>query len=433
MGIIESRYVATGGSIGFECVGPGAGNDPAFRFGALAYGTAGGVVGEAGPGMTRLLGPYSTFAGVHGTARDFTGVAGTSLHRVGVYGQLEDFNAPGDFRAGVLGMAANNPGVVGFSDVGDGIQGVSIFLFGVYGRSFINDAVVGISDQKSGVVGTAGAVGAGPNLPPQYAGNPPGVLGKSDLNPGVVGASRSFPGVIGFGVNAQGVLGISDTNIGVHGKVTTPGGFAGVFDGNVVINGDLAVSGPNKSAVVRFPDGSNRLLYCMESPEHWFEDFGSGKLRRGRAAVKLDADFARVIATGDYRVFLTPEGDCNGLYVTRKSGRAFEVRELNGGTSNVAFSYRIVGRRKDIRGRRRFAKFDAPVPPETPRPKPRSRSEREFLAELAREARAKARSARRNSARIRRGKVKSTPRRPDPLVVAVREGAAERKANPEKG
>ena len=55
------------------------------------------------------------------------------------------------------------------------------------------------------------------------------------------------------------------------------------------------------------------------------------------------------------------EGDCRGLYV-RKSGASFEVRELAGGTSNVAFSYRIVGRRKDIRGHRRFAKIDVTLP-----------------------------------------------------------------------
>ena len=96
----------------------------------------------------------------------------------------------------------------------------------------------------------------------------------------------------------------------------------------------------------------------MESPEHWFEDFGSAKLARGRTTVKLDANFAKVIKRGDYRVFVTPEGDCHGLYVRRKSANGFEVRELMGGKSSIAFSYRIVGRRKDIKGHRRFAKID---------------------------------------------------------------------------
>jgi hypothetical protein len=34
------------------------------------------------------------------------------------------------------------------------------------------------------------------------------------------------------------------------------------------------------------------------------------------------------------------------------------VRELQGGTSDIRFSYRIVGRRKEITGHQRFAKID---------------------------------------------------------------------------
>jgi hypothetical protein len=83
--------------------------------------------------------------------------------------------------------------------------------------------------------------------------------------------------------------------------------------------------------------------------------------QRGRATVKLDADFAKVVTLNDYRVFLTPESDCQGLYV-RKRGASFEVRELQGGTSSVAFSYRIVAKRKDIKRHTRFAKIETPVP-----------------------------------------------------------------------
>jgi hypothetical protein len=111
---------------------------------------------------------------------------------------------------------------------------------------------------------------------------------------------------------------------------------------------------------VPFPDGSRRVLYCVESPDHWFEDFGAARLSRGRARVKLDTDFAKVI--GAYHVFLTPRGDCNGLYVARTRGSAFEVRELGGGTSSVPFSYRIVGRRKDVKRHRRFTKLAASPP-----------------------------------------------------------------------
>jgi hypothetical protein len=149
-----------------------------------------------------------------------------------------------------------------------------------------------------------------------------------------------------------------------------PDSHAGWFNGNVAVNGNVDVqvrlavydlTAHTKNAIVPFPDGSKRLLHCMESPEHWFEDFGSARLTRGRATVKLDADFAKVVTLNGYRVFLTPEGDCHGLYV-RKRGSSFEVRELQGGTSNVGFSYRIVAKRKDIKRHTRFAKIDTTIP-----------------------------------------------------------------------
>ncbi len=37
-----------------------------------------------------------------------------------------------------------------------------------------------------------------------------------------------------------------------------------------------------KSAAVPHPDGSHRLLYCVEAPEAWFEDFGEGTIGRGQ-------------------------------------------------------------------------------------------------------------------------------------------------------
>jgi hypothetical protein len=59
-----------------------------------------------------------------------------------------------------------------------------------------------------------------------------------------------------------------------------------------------------------------------------------------------------VVKTGAYHVFLTPCGDSNGLYVTRRSATGFEVREQKKGTSSLRFSYRVVAKRKDIAGKR---------------------------------------------------------------------------------
>jgi hypothetical protein len=87
-------------------------------------------------------------------------------------------------------------------------------------------------------------------------------------------------------------------------------------------------------------------LYGMQSAENWFEDAGSGKLINGSAIVALDPAFASTVNTGvEYHVFLTPNGDCKGLYVSQKSATSFEVHELGGGSSNIAFDYRIMAKR----------------------------------------------------------------------------------------
>jgi hypothetical protein len=201
--------------------------------------------------------------------------------------------------------------------------------------------------------------------------------------------------VIGTSNARIGVYGFSTANAGVVGESVNS--FAGFFAGNVMVTGTLTAG--VKNAAVKFPDGSQRVLHCMESPEHWFEDFGADKLKRGRATVKLDADFAKVIKRGDYHVFLTPRGDCRGLYVRSQGGASFEVRELAGGKSSVAFSYRIVGRRKDINRHKRFAKIDTRLPHPAVRGRRPTPTLRAFIAEIEKEASAKATPAMRKSDR----------------------------------
>jgi len=140
-----------------------------------------------------------------------------------------------------------------------------------------------------------------------------------------------------------------------NGNVTIRGGmdFAGgiirqdlsVF-GNLNVGGSLSVVG-RKSSLVETASYGKRLLYAVESPENWFEDFGKAQLIRGQAVVKLDPIFVETVSTeNDYHVFLTPKGDCRGLYVANQTTTSFEVSELKKGRSNVAFDYRIVARRK---------------------------------------------------------------------------------------
>jgi hypothetical protein len=101
-----------------------------------------------------------------------------------------------------------------------------------------------------------------------------------------------------------------------------------------------------KSAAIPLTDGKMVKVFSMESPEVWFEDFGSGRIYSGIATVALDEKFLQTIdIKGGYHVFLTPKNDCKGLYVYNEGPQGFEVRELGGGQATADFDYRIVAHR----------------------------------------------------------------------------------------
>ena len=112
-------------------------------------------------------------------------------------------------------------------------------------------------------------------------------------------------------------------------------------------SGDLSCTGTITQNVPATDGKSKVALNALSSPESWFEDAGSGQLQDGEAVVEIEPGFAATVNTGvDYHVFLTPGGDCKGLYIAQKSATSFTVRELGGGTSSIAFDYRIMAKRK---------------------------------------------------------------------------------------
>jgi hypothetical protein len=192
--------------------------------------------------------------------------------------------------------------------------------------------VEGLSFAGNGVYGQSSAV------------NGSGVWGNNDGGGyGVAGSanSNSSSGQFGAGVwgaNYGDGPGVKGTALGT--------GLAGYFEGTVNITGDLNVVGA-KNAVVETASFGKRKLYAVESPENWFEDFGHAKLVNGYSVVKIEPVFAETVNTeGDYHVFITPKGNCRGLYVANQGPRSFEVRELNKGKANITFDYRIVAKRR---------------------------------------------------------------------------------------
>src|SRR5262249_30006768 len=256
--------------------------------------------------------------------------------------------------AGVVGSAIKNAGVYGFD------SGTPTVLpsYGVVGQSNPAYGVFGYSAAPAG----------------QLVNSPTGLPAGTIAVAGVFGTSAGNPGVYGISGTNIGVVGQSQS-IGVLGGLiagASPSALAGLFLGNVQIQGNLTVTGSfPKSAAVPHPDGSHRRLFCQEAPEPWYEDFGGGQLAQGRATVRLDPDFMPLVHGEDYARFLTPEGDCKGP-------TGFEVRELQAGTSSVPFRYRVVAKRRDLDHHGRLERVEVrtgPIPqpqgvPTLPQPGP---------------------------------------------------------------
>jgi hypothetical protein len=318
------------------CTGKGV---PAFGEALFVENDTGSAVeGKGNLGGTGVRGTSDTSAGVVGRSGSATGVAGEAIgiHSAGLTGTS-------DTGWGVIGRvddgrASNTAGVQGLAFHGTAVRGTSLDGRAVDGLAWAGDAVWGRA--RGGV----------------------GVHGESEDSDGVRGISPQV------GVRATGLdsgIGIRAMSTNGHGLVaSSTSGNAALFLGQVLVSGRLIVFGAPKSAAVPHPDGTHRLTYCTESPESWFEDFGRARLSRGRAEVRLDPDFAALIQTDDFHVFLTAEDETRGLYVADRSEAGFAVREQRGGDGDVTFSYRVVARRRDVDAGR-LASVDIPeIPPE---------------------------------------------------------------------
>ena len=146
------------------------------------------------------------------------------------------------------------------------------------------------------------------------------------------------------------------TKYGVYATGPTDEGYAGYFDGNFTV-----VTG-TKSAGVKMDNGEYRLLYCQESPENWFEDFGEGQLVNGKATIRMESLFLQTVNTKvKFHVFLTPHDEPITLAVTNRTPTSFEVKGPAG--SNLSFSYRIVAKRRGFENLR-LAKMMGKTPEE---------------------------------------------------------------------
>jgi hypothetical protein len=326
----------------------------------------------------------------------------TRVGRSGVYGH-DDSTDGGTQNVGVAGGSPNGTGVEGSSTNGTGVKGTSVNSNGIIALStnqsalfaentFFGDGVQAIS------VGNDGTNSSTQNNSSLHSGRS-GVWGHDDSSDGGhrnVGVAGSSTNGIGMSASSANYVGLNVAGGGIVGQdfpaisiIGTPGldamiagcpssagvnpcdashagfvvdGLGGIFTtasinayGNVDILGQYQVNGTCVAGCAAPRNGPGKAVtrYVPTASIPTVEDFGEAQLVDGQAHVRLSADFANVVdQRANYLVFVTPEGDTNGMYISQKTSSGFDVRENRGGRSTVAFQYRIVARPYGANGSR---------------------------------------------------------------------------------
>ena len=299
-------------------------------------------------GQTTAFNPRTSFAGVTGSDLATPNPSGTPLTNAGVLGTTST-------GIGVWAKAGPGTAMVANANGGDGLFGTTqsnlanVSSAGVFGED------VGNTSQAMGVLGFSGT-GIGvqadqfergrflnaaflgltfsSGITTEFPAAPPGGLFNSDIGEGVVAEAQ--------GHNAEA---LAAANFGGGPLFRAYAASTEKLDldnaGNMVIAGTLTQNGSPHDTMPT-SGGSRVVMYGSMQAVATVEDVGEAQLSGGQAYVRIDPRFAGTMdLTRSYLVFLTPQGDTPGLYVTQKSAAGFLVRE-HGARSSIVFDYRIV-------------------------------------------------------------------------------------------
>jgi len=174
--------------------------------------------------------------------------------------------------------------------------------------------------------------------------------------------------------DAFGVFGQSFSNSNVR--------IGGYFEGNSYGGTNIAyayVGGTTNGATARkiigigsvseiIPTEQNGrvTLTCPESPEYWYQDYGTVQMTNGKATIVLDDILADVIIVDEdnpIRVICTPVGMpyFNGVTIMNQTKNSVEILELNGGAHSGKLQYQLVLKPKTNYGEGRFPQAPGPA------------------------------------------------------------------------
>jgi hypothetical protein len=345
----DPTCASTSPCIEYQNSSSGPGIEGVSKSGNGVYGvstTAAAVRGSSTSGYG-VNGSSSSSAGVHGVSSSGTGVIGTSTNGVGVSAVSTNSNAlvatttstsqgaisaSGSQNDGIDSLTTNNSTKteVGRSGIyaHDGSFDGGNLNFGVYGQSINGTGVEGISTNFVGV----NAVGGFLNTTTHDDYPALSIVGDTTCGSGCTDSGNDL-----IHACPSGTVNPCDYTDSV---------FSVWSNGIVTISGEIFTAGSCiTGCVVHNSVKQGVRFYTPRESLPTVEDFGEAQLTAGHAYVRIDPAFADTIDQyASYMVFITPEGDSNGVYVMDKTPIGFEVRENRGGHSTLAFSYRIVAK-----------------------------------------------------------------------------------------
>jgi hypothetical protein len=280
-------------------------------------------------------------AGAWGATNGLIGWGLDATTGVGITGVGNNQAAPalangggGAFTGSGLGAASWATSATGTGLVGAGNNSTGNIYSGIGSGGAFTGTLAGAVGWGTDATNGIGVIGAGNSL-------------ASTIPTGGCGGAftGTTSGAYGYATNSSGVR-----SGGYYATAPTSGGsYAYVAyrsstpDRNYKVYGNGTVS-----TIVKNTKGDLITLSCPEAPDVVFQDYGIGQLVDGKAHITIDPDLAiNINVSQDHplKVYITPEGDCNGVYVTNKSQNGFDVIELQGGRSNVSFAWQIVATR----------------------------------------------------------------------------------------
>lgn len=182
-----------------------------------------------------------------------------------------------------------------------------------------------------------------------------------------------------FAADAQ-----NEWSMGVYGQSTSSSGqsVGGYFEGYnyagttqyayAYVGGQVAAANRkiygtgSVSEIIPTPTHGRIGLFCPESPEYNYTDYGTVVMTNGKAHVDLDPILADIIVVNEenpIRVFATPVEMpyFNGVTIMNQTATGFDILELNGGQHSGKINYEIVAKPKTNYGEGRFPQAPGPA------------------------------------------------------------------------